>query len=470
MATREGNLEAPRRESIHWQSESYTDPDAVNTELERVFDICHGCRRCVSLCNTFPTLFDLVDESDTMEIDGVAKESYKDVVSQCYMCDLCSETKCPYLPPHEWAVDFPHLMLRAKAMYLKEKKPKFRDRIISSTDPLFNIASKPGLAPIANAVFQSKPLRKIGEATFGIHADAPIPRFHSLTAKRRWRKKAKRDVSPPVSYSRESDRGVADSRSPAPMPRTAEDQKYRIADQVAIFVTCYGDVNSPAVVDDLIKILQHNDKEVEIIEDAHCCGMPKFELGDLRAVEAKKDKNIPVFLEYAQQGYQIMSVVPSCTLMYRQEVPLLFPDDEDVLAVQEAFVDPFEYLLNGTKVGEISTNFEKSLGRLTYHAACHQRVQNIGQKTKDFLSLIPDTTVTMIDRCSGHGGTHAIKKETYESAMKIARPATRRLEQSNPDTFGSDCPIAGRLIAHGLEDELEVEHPLSMVRRAYGIE
>ena len=509
MASREGNLEAPRREPIRWEAEEFTDPSSVDDELERVFDICHGCRRCVSLCNAFPTLFDLVDESDTLEVDGVAKEEYKEVVSQCYLCDLCAETKCPYLPPHEWAVDFPHLMLRAKARYLKEKKPTLRDRLITSTDPLFRFASKPAIAPVVNAASRSKPLRKMAELTFGVHADAPIPPFHSRSAQQRLRDGRVADdpdlnemdavPTPMEAPSPASD--VSMSASPQPIADEARTRrstarrrsaptldssasltrasgemsasvgKYRhyVADQVAIFVTCYGDANSPQVVEDLVKVLTHNDVVVKVIEDTHCCGMPKFELGDIEAVKLRKEQNIPLFYEYAKEDYQIMSVVPSCTLMYRQEIPLLFPDDYEVKVVAKAFVDPFEYLVNGVKQDLISTDFEESLGRLTYHAACHQRVQNIGRKTREFLSLIPDTKVTMLDRCSGHGGTHAIKKETYESAMKIARPVTRKLKASNPDTFGSDCPIAGRLIAHGLDEELEVEHPISMVRRAYGL-
>jgi len=458
VATREGNLEAPKRAPIHWESESYTDPDSVDAELERVFDICHGCRRCVSLCNAFPTLFDLIDESDTFEIDSVEKESYKDVVSQCYMCDLCAETKCPYLPPHEWAVDFPHLMLRAKARYLEEKKPKFRDRILTSTEPLFTMASTPGISGVANLVLQNKPTRKLGEMMFGVHADAPIPRFYGKTAKRRLKKLGD------SLTNEKTDQDSAETK----LKDTASTKNW-VSDRVAIFVTCYGDASSPQVVEDLVKILVHNGIHVEIIQDAHCCGMPKFELGDIQSIKGRKEQNIPIFLKYVNAGFQIMSIVPSCTLMYRQEVPLLFSDDEDVKQVQAAFVDPFEYLLNGSKQEIISTEFKESLGRLTYHAACHQRVQNIGQRTKSFLSLIPDTTVTMLERCSGHGGTHAIKKETYASAMKIARPVTRQLAQSEPDTFGSDCPIAGRLIAHGLDEKMAVEHPISMVRRAYGL-
>ena len=177
MASREGNLEPPKRATIDWQSDSYYDKDDLYQEMERVFDICHGCRRCVSLCDSFPTLFDLVDESATMEVDGVDKNDYMSVVDQCFMCDLCAEVKCPYLPPHEWALDFPHLMLRAKAIKHKQKDTKWRDRLITSTDSLFKSISIPGVVQTVNAANNNKTVRKLVDKTVGLHPDAPIPKF-----------------------------------------------------------------------------------------------------------------------------------------------------------------------------------------------------------------------------------------------------------------------------------------------------
>ncbi len=443
MTQREGNLEAPRRQPIDWQSDDFYDKDSLEKEMERVFDVCHGCRRCVSLCNAFPTLFDLVDESDTFEVDGVDKNDYRKVVDECYLCDLCAETKCPYLPPHSWAIDFPHLMLRAKAHKFKTEKTPVRDRLIASTDAMFGSASTTGIAPIANAIASSKPLRSLGESWFGVHREAPIPYFDS---------KGKRTIKSLVSVS------------PSTSTRAQEQQS------VAIYVTCYGQANEPGVVASLIKVLQHNDVDVNLLPNTSCCGMPKLELGDLDAVAKLKERNFPTFLQAVAEGRKIMSVIPSCTLMYRQEIPLLFPDDEEVEQVKNAFVDPFEFLLNLHKQELLNTDFQNSLGQVAYHAACHQRIQNIGQKTREFLSLIPDSEVSMIERCSGHDGTYAVKKETYDSAMKIARPVIRQVSAAEPDTYGSDCPMAGRLIAHGLSDGSSSEHPLTMVARAYGID
>jgi Fe-S oxidoreductase len=444
MAIKEGSLEAPDRQPIDWKNPEYYDKDSLYSELERVFDICHGCRRCVSLCDSFPTLFDLVDESDTFEVDGVDKDDYMKVVDQCYLCDLCAETKCPYLPPHEWALDFPHLMLRAKAYKYQQKDIKWRDRLITSTDPIFDALTIPGVAGLANAAAASPMLRKLGDKA-GIHPDAPVPTFHSKTLSRR--------VSDTIGSGLNAVAGE------------------RTTGKVAIYVTCYGDHNEPQVVEDMISVLNHNGIPVKVLKDAKCCGMPKLELGDLQKVEKLKDANLPLFLDAINDGYDIMAPIPSCVLMYKQELPLMFPDDPDVARVRDAFFDPFEYLMLRHKGGLIRTDFQKSLGKVAYHVACHQRVQSFGMKTRDFLNLIPDTEVTAIERCSGHDGTYAIKSETFEKAKKIARPVVNRVKQAEPDTFGSDCPMAGRLIADGLDDTDvgNSEHPLSMVRRAYGV-
>ena len=444
---REGNLEAPKRQPIAWRSESYHDKADLETELERVFDVCHGCRRCVNLCQAFPTLFDLVDESETLEVDGVAKEDYAKVVEQCFLCDLCAETKCPYLPPHPWAVDFPHLMLRAKAQRFKAKGAKWRDRLITSTDPLFDLLSLPGVAPIANGAAKSKALRKVGERIGGLHHQAPLPQFASKPAVKRVQ-----DVSG----------GDLPAR---PCERTTG--------KVAIYLTCYGDHNCPEVVEDLIAVLNHNGVPVKVLKDARCCGMPKLELGDLDKVAKLKEDNLPLFLNAIDEGCDLMAVVPSCVLMYKQEVPLMFPDDEDAQRVKAAFFDPFEYLMLRHKAGLVRMDFQQSLGKVAYQAACHQRVQNIGMKTREFLNLINDTEVTAIERCSGHDGTYAAKRETYANAMKIARPVARMAKQAQAERFGSDCPMAGRLIGHALsadgDEERQAQHPISMVRTAYGI-
>ena len=442
MSSREGSLEAPDRQPLDWKNPDFYDKESLHEEMERVFDVCHSCRRCVSLCDSFPTLFDLIDESDTFEVDGVDKANYNKVVEQCFLCDLCAETKCPYVPPHEWAIDFPHLMLRGKAQNFANKDTKWRDRIITSTDPIFDAISTPGLAQLANAAAGSPTLRKAGEALFGIHREAPLPRFETKPTSKR----------------------IAAIDAPQDTPVATE----KTTGKVAIYVTCYGDHNEPKMVEDLIAVLQHNNVSIKVLQDAKCCGMPKLELGDLPKVEKMKDANLPIFLQAIEDGYDLIAPIPSCVLMYKQELPLMFPNDEQVATVQKHFFDPFEYLMLRHKANLIDTDFPQPLGAVAYHVACHQRVQNFGMKTREFLKLIPDTEVTAIERCSGHDGTYAVKAETYEKAKKISRPVVRKVAEAKADAFGSDCPMAGRLIADGL-DEGDAEHPISMVKRAYAI-
>ena len=439
---REGSLEAPTRHPIEWKTEAFYDEPALMEELERVYDICHGCRRCVSLCNSFPVLFDLVDESDTMEVDGIAKEDYWKVVDQCYLCDLCYMTKCPYVPPHEWNVDYPHLMLRAKAVKHKKGQTSLRDKVLTSTDAVGKLASIPVVSQVVNTANAMKPTRKLLEATLGVHAEAPLPNYSSNTAAKRL---AKQDTS--VAGAEQ----VGDSSG-----------------KVAIFLTCYGNRNAPQMVEDLVAVLNHNAIDVAVVSDEKCCGMPKLELGDLETVEKLKDHNIPKLLALVEQGYDLTAPIPSCVLMYKQELPLMFPDDAAVQRVANAFYDPFEYLMLRHRGDKLKTDFKQRLGKVVYHAPCHQRVQNIGPKTKDVLELIPETEVDVIERCSGHDGTYAVKKENYQHAQKICRPIVRKVDEAGADHLVSDCPMAGDLIEHGAQDH-ESTTAFSLLRKAYGI-
>ena len=274
----EGGLGAPVRHPIDWQSPDFNDEGKLMSEMERVFDLCHGCRRCVSLCDSFPTLFDLVDESDTMEVDGVAKQDYWKVVDQCYLCDLCYMTKCPYVPPHEWNIDFPHLMLRAKAVRFAKEGASTRDKLLTSTDFVGNTAGIPGISIVVNAANRSAPLRKTLEKVGGIHHKASIPRYESKPLRKR--------VSSLASL---------DAAEAKPTARTKG--------KVALFATCYGNRNDPGVGEDLISVLQHNGVPVTIAEKERCCGMPKLELGDLASVQKAKEENIPHLAKCVDDGW-----------------------------------------------------------------------------------------------------------------------------------------------------------------------
>jgi Fe-S oxidoreductase len=238
---------------------------------------------------------------------------------------------------------------------------------------------------------------------------------------------------------------------------------------VALYATCYGNYNSPHIGEDFVKVFQHNDMHIDVVPKEKCCGMPKLELGDLDSVNKLKEANIPALAALVDQGYDLIAPIPSCVLMYKQELPLLYPDDEDVKKVQAAFFDPFEYLWLRHKGGALKTEFPNAMGDIAYQVACHQRVQNIGLKTRDVLSLVPGTEVTAQERCSGHDGTYAVKKETHEKSVKIARPVVRKVDQQEPDHFMSDCPMAANHIANLSEKVDRAEHPMTLLRMAYGL-
>jgi len=446
MTAREGSLDAPTRHPLDWRNPDFYDAAKLNRELERVFDICHGCRRCVNLCTAFPTLFDLVDESSTMEVDGVDKQDYAKVVDQCYLCDMCYMTKCPYVPPHEWNVDFPHLMLRAKAVKFKRDGARFRDRLLSATDALGKLATIPVVVQTVNAANRMPLARGVMQGVLGVAKARELPDY------------ARRTFRPSAASSHAQK--VTDGKS--------------TPGKVAIFSTCYVNYNEPGIGHDLLAILEHNTIPYVLVEKETCCGMPKLELGDLETVAKHKDINIPPLAKLARAGYAILTPVPSCTLMFKQELPLMFPEDAGVKAVEEAMFDPFEYLVLRSKDGLLKTDFKTDLGKVSYHIPCHSRVQNVGQKTREMLEAIPGTEVNTVERCAGHDGTWGVKTEYFANSMKIGRPVFRLMGETQPDYISSDCPIAGRHIEQGMQTgddarPVEKAHPITLVRKAYGI-
>lgn len=437
---KEGGIEAPTRHPIPWQSPEYTDAQALETELTRVFDVCHGCRRCVSLCDAFPTLFDLIDESETFEVDGVDPKDFQKVVDQCYLCDLCYMTKCPYVPPHAWEIDFPHLMLRAKATKFQKDNASIRDRLLSSTDFVGKLASIPVVDVTVNALNQNSLFRK-GLHHAGVHEKAVVPSYYSNTMRKQF-KNHQSDIEPtPVNGT---------------------------TGKVALFTTCYGNYNSPHLGADFVAVFEKNNISIQIVGQEKCCGMPKMELGDLQQVAALKEQNIPTLAALVDQGFDLIAPIPSCVLMFKQELPLLFPDDPDVQKVKAAFFDPFEYLSLRHKAGQLNTSFMRPLGDISYHVACHLRVQNIGLKTAEILDLIPNTTTHAEQRCSGHDGTYAVKVETYGKAVKIGRPVANKIKQKNADHFASDCPMAANHLS-ALAEVDKPMHPMTLLAMAYGL-
>src|SRR3954463_2206572 len=444
MTVREGSLEAPTRHPIDWQSADFYDEEKAHAEMHRIFDICHGCRRCVNLCTAFPTLFDLIDEGKTGELDGVERRDFGKVVDQCYLCDMCYMTKCPYVPPHPWNVDFPHVMLRAKAVKFRKGETTFRDRLLTSTDTLGKFAGIPIVTQTINVLNRNSLSRTVLQSVLGVHKDRELPPF----APTKFRS----------GFSKSSSHEIKNGKT--------------TPGKVAVFSTCYVDYNEPGMGHDLLALLEHNEIPYVVVDKEACCGMPKLELGDLESVSKLKERNMPTMAKYAREGYAILTPVPSCTLMFKQELPLMYPDDADAIAARDAMVDPFEYLLLRRRDGLLKTEFKNALGKVAYHIPCHSRVQNMGQKTREALEMVPGTEVTVVERCSGHDGTWGVKSEYFDNAMKIGRPVFRQMAAAEANYISSDCPIAARHIMQGMGDEAKEAikaHPLTLLRKAYGI-
>src|SRR5690606_9248097 len=316
-------------------------------------------------------------------------------------------------------------------------------RILSATDRVGSLAGVPVVVEAVNAVNRSKIGRNLLDKTLGVHPEAPVPKYHSNTYRKRH----------------------AAREHPELQAQPAGDTRGR----VALFTTCYGNRNEPDINEDLVAVLEHNGVPVRLAQRERCCGMPKLEMGDLRAIEKLKDENIPQLAKLVDEGWDIVTPVPSCTLMFKQELPLLFAGDPDVQKVRDAMFDPFEYLWARHKAGLLRTDFKRELGKISYHVPCHTRVQNLGLKTRDVLMLAPGVQVEPIERCSGHDGTYGVKREFREISMKIGRPVVRRVADSGADFYASDCPMAGRQIQSGLEHRTAPTHPLKLLRMAYGI-
>ncbi|MEQ1706777.1 MAG: heterodisulfide reductase-related iron-sulfur binding cluster [Terricaulis sp.] len=443
---REGSLGAPTRHPLDWRSESFYDFNAIDMEMERVFDICHGCRRCFNLCESFPRLFDLVDASPTGELDGVAKDDYKAVVDACTLCDMCFMTKCPYVPPHEWALDFPHLMLRYRAAELKRDGPG-RAHELTKTDRNGQLARS--VAPLANFASErgnwvTRPLMK---AALGVDAGVELPKYHTNT------------------FSR---------RAALEPPRVNPDGKAR-ARKAVLYATCFVDYNQPSTGVAAQAVLAHQGVETEAVYPA-CCGMPQLEQGDIVGVARRAEQISAALLPYVDAGYDIITLTASCGLMFKFEWPLILPEHEGVKRLAAATRDICEYVVDIAKTEGLTGELIPIEGGVTAHMACHARAQNMGRKSAELLKLIPDTRVDVVERCSGHGGTFGVMAETRALAVKIGRPAARQVAQKRNNTLCSDCPLACKHLGQLVSDEmLEIgpapgvrAHPIEIFARAYG--
>jgi glycerol-3-phosphate dehydrogenase subunit C len=444
---REGSLEPPIRHAIAWQDPDFYHMPKIEAEMHRVFDICHGCRRCFNLCDSFPRLFDLVDAQPD-EVAGVDPKDYKQVVDACTLCDLCFMTKCPYVPPHEWALDFPHLMLRYRAAELKAGKDDKVGAQITETDRNGKLAAL--AAPIANAANAIPAVRAVMESTIGVDRHAALPKFNGRTF---------------VLRAME-EKPAVNTRAPA------------YGRKAVLYATCFVNYNNPEIGTAARAVLARNGVETEVVYP-RCCGMPQFERGDVARVAEHAKTVSEALLPYVEDGYDIIAMVPSCALMLKFEWPLILPDDANVKRLSNATFDVSEYVVDIARHEGLEPGLSALPGGIAVHIACHARAQNMGQKAAEMLRLIPEADLAVIERCSGHGGSWGVFKGNFDIALKVGRPVARQAINSAKTFIASECPLAGEHIVQGMEHLAAAAapgssrghswHPIQLFARAYGL-
>src|SRR6516225_10546385 len=441
--TGEGGLGAPTRESIKWKDPDFADEAKLDQEMRRVFDICHGCRRCFNLCDSFPRLFDLIDGSAKEDLESVKSEDFAQVVEACTLCDLCFMTKCPYVPPHEFNLDFPHLMLRYRHAELRrgkaaQGKSGRMARELARTDRNGKLGEP--VAPLANWAVEcgNKLTRPLMEKVADIHRDAALPGFHSKTFLRQAK-------SEPVAIDREA---------PA------------FGRKAVLYATCFVNYHNPGIGLATRAVLARNGVETEVVYP-RCCGMPRFEQGDLAKVAQSAREIAGVLLPWIEKGYDVVALVPSCALMLKFEWPLVLPEDAAIKKLSEATFDVSEYVVDIAKREGLAPGLKPVEGGVALHIACHARAQNMGQKAAEMLALIPGADLQVIERCSGHGGSWGVRKENFETALKVGRPVARQASQSGKRQIASECPLAAVHILQGVEKlggtpPPEAPHPIEI--------
>ncbi|NNN19050.1 MAG: 4Fe-4S dicluster domain-containing protein [Acidimicrobiaceae bacterium] len=417
----------------------YFDEADLRSELTRVFDLCHGCRLCLHLCPSFPTMFNAIDATDGA-VDELTAKDQDQVVDECYQCKLCYN-KCPYIPPHEWALDFPRLMLRANAVKKRNKhqttSERLADQVLSRTDLFGSVSVKLSGATNRALSTNSTIVRKTMEKVMGIAAERVLPPY----AKQRFSVWFKNRVKPFVENRRA---------------------------KAVIFPTCFIEYQEPAMGKDLVAVFEKNGIECSLPEGVKCCGAPWLHSGDADHFKKIAEKNVTALVSQARQGNPIIVSQPTCAYVIKNDYPL-YLQSQEARDVAEATYDAAEYLIYVHKNnGGINLEFNGTVPEsVTYHVPCHMQAQNIGFKSRDLLKLT-GTKVTVVNKCSGIDGTWGYRKENYELSKKVASGLVKAIEKSDGQVLSGDCLLANTAITE--ETERRVFHPIQLVARAYGIE
>ena len=438
--SKEGSTEAPIRHPLNFRDPDFLNPEKIDQEMRRVFDICHGCRRCFNLCDSFPKLFDYIDESQEGEVSSLSSDKFKPVVDACTLCDMCFMTKCPYVPPHEFDLDFPHLMLRYRMLQKKNGEISNTTKQLAKIDRNAKIGVF--LSGIVNWVSNVKNtlFRKILELFTGIDRRVVLPKYNSETFSNYFKKFKKNIVGKDTNR------------------------------KVVIYSTCFVNFNKKNTGEAALKVLHHNNVEVEH-SYAGCCGMPYLEQADPEQVVKQANLVSKELLKYVDQGYKVITLTASCGLMLKFEWPLLLPDDEGIKKLSKNTFDIDEYIVDIANNEGLVEGLHEIDGGVTVHHACHARAQNMGNKARDMLKLIPNVKIDVVERCAGHGGTFGVMKETHDMAIKVGKTTASTVKRKNNKYMASDCPLAGKHIKQLAEDTNivsdEALHPIELLAKSY---
>jgi len=418
------------------RSDRFWNRADLREEMLRVFDVCQGCRLCFKFCPAFPSLFDSIDTAHDGETRQLTGPEMRRVADLCFQCKLCY-VNCPYTPDqhHPFNVDFPRLMLRERMVRGREEGITPQDRFLGNPDLSGSLGSL--TVPFSNWAIRSRPMRIAMEKIVGVHRDRELPRFNGTTFDR-WVRKREKKLKKKTGGT---------------------------GGKVALFYTCSVNYNEPDIGKNAVAVLAHHDVRIAIPEQ-RCCGMPYLDGGDhANAIENLKF-NVRSMRGFADDGYAIVALQPTCGYVLKKEYPWL-DAGEDTRAVAAATVDIGEFLMTLHARGKLDTSFRTSPGRVLYHFPCHLKAQQIGQKSRDLLQLIPGCEVEVVDRCSGMDGTWGMKREYFDASRKVASPIILRAEESRPDRICSDCALAGLQIHQGTG--MRSAHPVEILRESYGL-
>ncbi|MGH7935019.1 MAG: anaerobic glycerol-3-phosphate dehydrogenase subunit C [Candidatus Binataceae bacterium] len=410
----------------------YWEREKLQRETLRVFDICHGCRLCFNLCASFPALFGAIDARGTEDVRDLSAGEKQRVVDLCYECKLC-EVRCPYTPRdgHEFQLDFPRLMLRARAVAAREHGIKLRERVLGNPDRTGKLGCLvPGLA---NWSCRSQFQRFMMEKMLGIHRDKKLPEFAGETFEA-WLKRN-------------------------PLPAAPSEP----AAKVAIFHTCFVNYYNPAPGKALVKVLERNGCAIKC-PNQNCCGMPALDGGDVEFAQKQARANVAALLPLVRQGYRIAAINPTCSLTMRREYPNLL-DTSEAREVAGAIADPHEVLYELGRAGKFDSDFRSTPCTVAYHLPCHLKAQSIGFRSRDLLRRIPGVRVTMVDACTAHDGTWAMKKEFFELSMKCGEKAFSGMREAAASVMATDCPLAAIQIEQATGTR--PLNPIEILARAY---